>query len=460
MARRAAGDRQSVLRLVNLHYAPDVASTGQHLTDLAEHLASVGMDVEVLTAQGHYVGGQVEAPRHEIRNGVRVHRLPSLGFGRRSRVGRVIDYAVFYLQVIWIVCVQSAPAGTVFLTTPPLLSVAGWLGRRLRGARYAIWSMDLHPDAEFAAGMLRPRSLLGRLLMWLNDGAYCAADFIIDLGPYMQRRILSKGVAPDRACTVPVWGATPGPVSVGCERSAGAKALRAYWGVSNQYVVMYSGNAGIVHDFDAVLRAAEQLTADPTIYFVFIGGGPRRTEIEAFVRSHEIRNFAYYPYVPRERVADTLAAGDVHLITLLPDFAGIAVPGKLYGIMAAARPALFVGPAACESADTIRGADGGVVIDPAEGDAAGRIVAAIRRWRDDPAAARAAGARAFSAYVRDYQREPNCRAFARVLSERWPDICEVTTPAEAADTAPAFAVDASPSCHSRLPEDVGTVGIV
>ncbi len=366
---------------------------------------------------------------------------------------------MFYLQVIWFVCVEPAD-GTVFLTTPPLLSVAGWIGRRLRGARYAIWSMDLHPDAELAAGMLRPDGFSGRVLTWLNDRGYRAADFVIDLGPYMQRRILAKGVAPERVCTVPVWGAAPGLVSVGCERSAGAKALRAYWGVSNQCVVMYSGNAGIVHDFDAVLRAIEKLTDDPSIYFVFIGGGPRRAEIEAFVRSHEIRNFAYYPYVPRERVADALAAGDVHLITLLPAFVGIAVPGKLYGIMAAARPALFVGPAACESADAIRAADGGVVIDPADGAAAERIVAAIRRWRDDPSGARSAGARAFAAYVRDYQREPNCQAFAQVLAERWPDICGGPAPVRAEVAQTSFAVDAMPSDLAGSTERVGAAGFV
>ena len=37
------------LLLVNQHYYPDVASTGQHLTDLAEYLAQEGYLVEVLT---------------------------------------------------------------------------------------------------------------------------------------------------------------------------------------------------------------------------------------------------------------------------------------------------------------------------------------------------------------------------------------------------------------------------
>ena len=100
---------------------------------------------------------------------------------------------------------------------------------------------------------------------------------------------------------------------------------------------------------------------------------------------------------------------DVHLITLRADFAGISVPGKLYGIMGAARPALFVGPVACETADTIRDAQCGVIIDPADGPPAERIVSAIHAWRDDPAAARAAGARGRDAYVARYQRRAELR---------------------------------------------------
>ena len=44
---------------------------------------------------------------------------------------------------------------------------------------------------------------------------------------------------------------------------------------------------------------------------------------------------------------------------------GIVVPGKLYGAMAAGRPAVFVGPEHCESADTIRDAGCGLTVRPA-----------------------------------------------------------------------------------------------
>jgi colanic acid biosynthesis glycosyl transferase WcaI len=421
---------QPVLRFINQHYAPDVASTGQHLTDIAEYLARNGVAVEVLTGRAHYSGGQLDAPGREVLAGVRVRRFRTAGLGRDSRVGRVFDYALFYAQVAWATWTGPDPEGTVYLTTPPLLAVIGWIGLALRGRRYGIWSMDLHPDAEIAAGMLRAEGVAGRLLTWLNDCGYRHADFVIDLGPHMRQRILAKGVSASRAHTVPVWA---GEEVGGSERPSGAfaangGALRRRLGVDGKWVVMYSGNAGVVHDFAAILDAIDRLRDDASVHFLFVGGGPRRAEIEAFIRARDVRNFTYLDYVTRAELPQVLAAGDMHLISLRAAFAGISVPGKLYGIMAAARPALFVGPAACETADTIREAECGAVIDPADhrsggqgtADAADRIVTVIRQWRDDPAAARAAGARGRAAYTVRYQPAVNCAAFARVLADTWP----------------------------------------
>ena len=67
-----------------------------------------------------------------------------------------------------------------------------------------------------------------------------------------------------------------------------------------------------------------------------------------------LENIRMLEYVERGDLHVSLSAADVHLISMRPEMTGIVVPGKLYGIMAAARPALFVGPSHCESADTIR----------------------------------------------------------------------------------------------------------
>jgi colanic acid biosynthesis glycosyl transferase WcaI len=405
-----------VLLFVNQHYYPDVASTGQHLTDLAEHLARRGVSVEVLTSRGHYVAGRVDAPAHEVRNGVRIHRVRTTAFGRRSRLGRVVDYATFYVRALWVVLVRGDLTGVVFLTTPPLLGVIGRLGRMLRGRRYAIWSMDLHPDAEIAAGMVGARSPLGRLLVGLNGAAYRGADFVIDLGSYMKARIVATGVPAERTHTIAVWGHEPANGN-----GMNWQQLRRQLGLDDRFVVMYSGNAGIVHDFDDICEAMRLLRDNPRIYFLFAGDGPRRREIEAYAARHELANFSYRPYFPREDLDASLKVADAHLVSLRQAFVGISVPGKLYGIMAAERPALFVGPARSETADTIRDARCGEVIDPAEfgTDTAVRIAATLEQWAADAAGMREAGAMGLAAFRAQFGKERNCVEFERVIRAGW-----------------------------------------
>src|SRR5215467_219675 len=195
------------LLLVNQHYYPDVASTGQHLTDLAEYLAREGYSVEVLTGRGRYVAGKMNVPACEVRNGVTIRRLRTTSFGRASHVGRVIDYLSFYVRVLGTLLFGRRRDGVLFLTTPPLLSFLGAVARALRGQRYGVWSMDLHPDAEVASGMLREGSAVARLLEWVNATGYRHADFVIDLGSYMKARIVAKGVPIERTHTIPVWSA-------------------------------------------------------------------------------------------------------------------------------------------------------------------------------------------------------------------------------------------------------------
>jgi glycosyltransferase involved in cell wall biosynthesis len=190
-------------------------------------------------------------------------------------------------------------------------------------------------------------------------------------------------------------------------------------GLRDKFVVMYSGNAGIVHDFDAICAAMRALKNDPRIQFLFVGNGPRRAEIEAFARDKEIGNFQYRDYFTREQLRYSLSVADVHLISLRASFVGISVPGKLYGIMASARPALFVGPRACESAETILEAACGAVIDPADGDGSAQLVNHICALAENINIAEAMGAAGRAAFERKFERQVNCEIFGDVIARAW-----------------------------------------
>src|SRR5438132_88610 len=89
------------LLFVNRFFHPDQAATSRMLTDLAEGLAEHGMQVHVLTGRMWYLGRESVLPAQDLYRGIFVRRVCSSRFGRKSDIGRLVDYATFYLSITW-----------------------------------------------------------------------------------------------------------------------------------------------------------------------------------------------------------------------------------------------------------------------------------------------------------------------------------------------------------------------
>jgi len=402
--------RPSRLLFVNQYYAPDHASTAQHLTDLVESLAARGHECHVLCARGNYKPGSPRPPAFEVRNGVRVHRVPATSLGRKSTLARMTDYLSFYARALAVGLALPRFDAVVTLTTPPIIGLVGTLLRRLKGSRHVYWSMDLHPDASLALGRMSRRNPATAALAWLSDRVYRRADKVVVLGPYMADRVLAKGVRPDRVATIPVW--SRGDEIYPLPRAG--HPLRERLGLADKFVAMYSGNLGLAHSTAEFLEAARRLRGRPEVVFLFVGDGPRTAEVRAARDAEGLGNVRFLDYFPREQLHASLSLADAHLISMRAEMTGIVVPGKLYGAMASGRPAVFVGPAHCETADTIRQAECGYSIPL--GDADG-LVEALNALADDPEAALAMGRRGRSAFLQSHEVEPCCARWAEVLGD-------------------------------------------
>jgi len=77
--------------------------------------------------------------------------------------------------------------------------------------------------------------------------------------------------------------------------------------------------------------------------FAFVGGGAGKVEVERRIAAGA-KNLRSLPYQPRDQLQETLAAADVHVVSMGNDMVGIVHPCKIYGVMAVGRPILFFGP--------------------------------------------------------------------------------------------------------------------
>jgi glycosyltransferase involved in cell wall biosynthesis len=394
---------------VNQYYWPDHASTAQHLTDLAEHLAGEGFEVHVLASRGSYKPGEAPLAKLQTHNGVTIHRVGATALGRRSTLSRMTDYLTFYAQALRAALMLRRFDVVVTLTTPPLIGLVGTILRRLRGTRHVIWSMDLHPDASLALGQLSRRNPAVRGLAALADAVCRRADAVVSLGHYMADRLAQKGVRPGRIRNIPVWSRRdeidPLPRD--------GHPLRRELGLEDRFVCMYSGNMGLAHRFEEFLEAARQLRHRADIVFLYVGGGPRLKEVLAARDAGGLENVRVLDYFPRSQLRHSLSVADVHLISLRAEMVGIVLPSKLFGAMAAARPVLFVGPDHCETAETLRESGCGIAV--RSGDVHG-LVEAIEQLAAGPESAREMGRRGREAFLAEYEREACCAAWSDLLA--------------------------------------------
>jgi colanic acid biosynthesis glycosyl transferase WcaI len=123
------------------------------------------------------------------------------------------------------------------------------------------------------------------------------------------------------------------------------------------------------------------LRNDRGIVFVFIGDGAQRAALVSESKRRELTNVLFKPSQPRARLGETLALGDLHLVTLRAGCEHCVFPSKLYGITAIGRPVIFLGPPQCEIARLIADRRFGFAFAPTEVEA---IAASICSLRDDP----------------------------------------------------------------------------
>jgi colanic acid biosynthesis glycosyl transferase WcaI len=331
------------LKILSLNQAfyPDVVSSAQHAADLAARLAAEGNEVHAVAGARAYDNPSKTFAREDTWNGIRIHRVPSGWLGKRARWTRAFDFAFFLICLSWRLLTLPRFDTVIAMTTPPLIGFLASLFVRLKGGRLVYWVMDMNPDQAIAAGWLQAGSAPARIFGWMLNCTLRTSRRIIVLDRFMQQRVLAKGVAqPEAIDIIPPWSHDP---AVHVDEEARA-AFRREHGLTDKFVVMYSGNHSPCHPLRSLLDAAHELRDRTDIQFVFIGGGSEHPKVKAFAEEHGLSNITLLPYQPMEQVAGSLGSADLHVVVMGDPFVGIVHPCKIYNIISLGIPVLYIGP--------------------------------------------------------------------------------------------------------------------
>ena len=274
----------------------------------------------------------------------------------------------------------------VFLTQPPMFGFWGVVLKRLRRQPYVIVLMDVYPDCLIASRKDSRVGSIARFFRWMSRKTWRSADGVVCIGRCMQELVIANGVHPSKVITIPNWADEKRIKPLPHDRNP----IRIDRGWLDDFVVLYSGNMGVAHEFTGLLHAAADLSHLDDMRFVFIGNGSRRTEIEQFANEHKLKNLHILPPQPADSLTESQGLGDVHFVCLRKGFTGLMVPSKAYSALAAGRPIIYGGNADGEIALLVREKKLGMVVEPCNDD---EVREAILTFYRDRNSCRAAGTR-------------------------------------------------------------------
>ena len=391
-AREASGRGVFGMKIlfVNQFFWPDTAATSQLLCDVTEQLSSAGDSVSVICGSASY-GTTTGGPPPRVT----VHRVKSSSFSRKV-AGRVGSYVSFFCGAFLESFRGEAPDVIVTLTTPPLVSLLGLMVQKLRGARHIIWEMDVYPDIAIDLNVIHRDSIAARVFGWLADLPRHSADRIIVLGECMRSRLLKHGISADKLVVAENWAH--------CNQLAAQIRSEPPLIVADKLTILYSGNFGMAHDAHTISEAIstwETREDCRALQFIFSGSGSWYGWLKNQCQERRSPHVMFLPFCSRHELDARLVSGHIGLVTQKDECLGSAVPSKTYGIMAAGRPILFIGPKNSTPARIIEQHDCGWQIEC--GDVAG-LVQLFERLLADPRLVAQAGARAYHAFTANYQR--------------------------------------------------------
>ena len=384
--------------LISQVFYPDLQSNGQLFTPLLTEIASSGRTkVTVICGFPSSLRDQsVRISRREIYRNIHIHRCGLLVDGKKSMFMRLVAYISFVLHTSLVLLLTRQKDAVLGVSNPPFMAIVLWFVSIIGRFDYDFMLLDVYPEGLFATGLLNPRSISARCWKGLNRRSYRRARRLIVLGRDMKALLCETyGVMPDRIVWIPLWSvveqAEPLPFC--------GESMAGQLGLQEKFVVQYSGNMGLWHDIESFVRAAADLQSESHIHFLFIGGGMRRAPAEALSLKLALNNVTWIDFVPKDMLARSLACCHLSLISLRQGLEGVAVPSKLYGILASARAIVAQVPNTSEVAKVVSEEKCGVVVAP--GDHA-QLVHAIRELSRNITTVDSMGRNSLKAYESKY----------------------------------------------------------
>lgn len=334
------------------YYAPDVASTGQILQDLAEGMTDE-FDVTVICTVPSYTGKIAEEYKEkkffsEEIAGVHILRVPVPEFTKSSKKSRIKNLLAYYLGARKATGMVGEQDYVFAISQPPIMGgMLGVYGKKKLGAKFIYCIQDFNPEQIMATGYFRFRAIL-KAAMRFDKRSCRKSDLVVTVGRDLCKTLEQRfqgGIVPNYVM-INNW-IDEKEIYPLLTDNEGVTAFRREYGLDEKFVFMYSGNIGLYYDLEGLIRVIGEFQNAKTpdgreVMFAFVGAGSVLDKLKKYQKEHQLEHVVFIPYQDKDKLIFSLNAADVHWCVNAKGIKGISCPSKFYGIAAVGKPVLAV----------------------------------------------------------------------------------------------------------------------
>ncbi|WP_180028519.1 glycosyltransferase family 4 protein [Acinetobacter sp. YH16032] len=278
-----------------------------------------------------------EDPQHAIEKDAIL--IKNVNLNKKKLVQRLVFELIISLRFLLKIIFNVKKGDTVFSgTTPVLLLPVIFFAKKIKGFKWVLLVHDVFPENLIPAQVIKKNNFFYKILKFLFDRFYAAADKRIVIGIDMKELIDQKVNKKDSIiiqnwidhCDIAVQSKQDNPI------------LKRLGWESVQPVFAFFGNIGRVQGIDNIIRALEKIPIGQRPKVLFIGSGAYEEPLKEMIAKLKDDNIKYIGPLDPIRKSDGLNACDVAIVTLADGMYGLGVPSKAYYSMAADKPLLAI----------------------------------------------------------------------------------------------------------------------
>ncbi|WP_262365998.1 glycosyltransferase family 4 protein [Bacillus sp. E214] len=357
---------KKIVFVINYFY-PDLASTGQLMTELCKNLQS-DFKITVIAAQPGYAGENQNASKLfdlDYLENIKVIRIKVPKVNKTSKLSRIRYIFSYFLLANLALLKVKKPDIIYTISQPPVLGgLIGTIGKFLKRSKHVYNIQDFNPEQAEVVSYTN-KQFIFKIAMFIDKLNCRYADHVVLVGQDMVETLINRFSNKKVPNFTVINNWTDEDDIVPLEKSHDKiMAFLNDHNLQEKFIVMYSGNIGLYYDLENIIHITKEFKHQSDIIFLFIGEGAVKLQMEEYVMEHNLSNVVFIPYQPKDFIKYSLNAADVHLVVNQKGIKGVSVPSKIYGVMAAGKPILGVLEHGSEAQRLIEDSNNGVVVEP------------------------------------------------------------------------------------------------